>query len=79
MKFGLRKQDSQWNTRKTTTRSNIKNLCLWLKRNYFGYTERMQHMMEIKVLHILSGNNIYFGIPLFIERSKRIELLYLLR
>ncbi len=44
----------------------------------FGYGERMQYVVLVKVVYVLAGNDVYLAVPVFVqlvERGKPVLLL----
>jgi hypothetical protein len=48
-----------------------------IERLNFGYAEGMKNVIYIKVLNILSGDDIDLFIPLTVEREKFLKLVFL--
>lgn len=70
----LREQNRQWNTGETSTRTQIQYTCAGFEVQHASYPQRMQHMVQIQIVYILSGNDIDEGIPMCVQPSHLLEL-----
>ena len=69
VKFRLRKKDRQWNSWKAATCAYVQNFCSRIELHYLRDAKRMQYMIHIKVLNVLSRHHIDLIIPIAIERK----------
>ena len=45
-----------------------------MKTDVFGNGKRMQNVVQVKVIDILAGDDVYFGVPIGVQIKKGVEL-----
>lgn len=63
----LWKADGERNARKATTAPQVHKGSMRQKRKYFCYSQRVEDMMDVKAVHIFSGDYINLLVPVSIQ------------
>ena len=70
VELGLWKQDGKGNTRKSPSGTYIKDFTFRQKTAHLGDAKRVQDVIRVQVIHILSGNHVDSFVPLLVKRPK---------
>src|SRR5690554_1329742 len=74
MKARFRKHNGQRYSRKAATRTDIQNAGVGFELDHLCNSQTVEHVPNIKLIHILSGYDIDLCVPLFIQRFERSKL-----
>jgi hypothetical protein len=77
-KLYLREKNGKRDPWKSTAGTGIEHPGAWLESDKSGYGERVQYMMQIKIIDILSGNHVDLFVPRPVKSIKPFELRELL-
>src|SRR5690349_20251488 len=77
VKTCLGKKNRQRNSGKTATCANVEDTCPCLERRHPGDTERVQNMIDVKVIDVLPRYDVYLRIPFLAQRQEAGKLLFL--
>ena len=67
MKVYLREHDGQGYTREASACAEVHDARARLEVDYLGNSQRVQDMMLVEIVYVLTGNHVDFGIPIPIE------------
>jgi len=78
LELALRKEDGERHTRESTACAEVENLGAWLEADKTTYSQRVEHVVFIEIIDILSGYDVNLLIPFMIERIELFKLRILL-
>ena len=75
MEMRVGEQNCQWYGREASTSAQVQHFCSWRKLNESRDGQRVQDMVDLKIINVLARYDINLGIPLRIECEQRLKLL----